>query len=91
MVQMIAVFLAKEQNTSLTARQRVFRDLNHPLGCYDDLELVRRFGFSRNSISQILELIANHLNCTDRSYAAPSLAGLCGTYIFLFWNVPDNL
>ena len=53
--------------------QRVFRDLNDPLDCYDDLELVRRFRFSRASISQITELIANYLNFTERSYASPHL------------------
>ena len=57
---MIPLFLAEdEENASSMARQRVFRVLNDPLNCYDDLELVRRFRFSRASISQITELIAN--------------------------------
>ena len=59
------------------ARQRVFRDLNDPLDCYDDLELVRRFRFSRVSISQITELIANYLNFTERYYAAPPRLQVC--------------
>ena len=72
MAQMIPLFLAEEEeNTSSIARQRVFRDLNDPLDCYDDLELVPRFRFSRASISQITELIADYLNFTKRSYAAP--------------------
>ena len=73
------------------ARQRVFRDLNDPLDCYDDLELARRFRFSRASVSQITELIANYLNFTDRSNAAPPLVGLCGSFISRFWNILDNL
>ena len=60
MAQMIPLFLAEdEENTSSMARQRVFRDLNEPLDCYDDMELVRRFRFSRASDSQITELIDN--------------------------------
>ena len=40
MAQMIPLFVAEdEENTSLIARQRVFRDLNDSLDCYDDLEL----------------------------------------------------
>ena len=39
MAQMIPLFLAEdEENTSSTARQRVFKDLNDPLVCYDYLE-----------------------------------------------------
>ena len=91
MAQMIPLFLAKEENSSSMARQRVFGDLNDPLDCYDDLELVRRFRFSRVSISQITELMANYLNFTKRSYAASPHLQVCGTSIFRFWNVPDNL
>ena len=69
----------------------VFRDLSDPLDCYDDLELIRRFRFSRASISQIKELIVNYLNFTERSYAVPTTSGLCGTSIFRFWNIPDDL
>ena len=69
MAQTIPLFLAEdEENTSSMAHQRVFRDLNDPLECYDDLELVRRFRISRASISQITELIANYLNFTERSF-----------------------
>ena len=65
MARMIPLFLAKdEENTSSMACQREFRDLNDPLECYDDLELIRRFRFSRASISQITELIAKYLNFT---------------------------
>ena len=78
MAQMIPLFLAEEEETSSSmARQRVFRDLNDPLDCYDDLELVRRFRFSRVSISQIIELIANYLNFTERSYAASPHLQVC--------------
>ncbi|KAI6646858.1 Nuclease HARBI1 [Oopsacas minuta] len=71
MAQMIPLFLAEEETSSSMARQRVFRDLNDLLDCYDDMELVRRFRFSRASISKITELIANYLNFTERSCAAP--------------------
>ena len=72
MAQMIPLFHAEdEENTSSMARQRVFRDLNDPLDCHDELEHVQSFRFSRASISQITELIANHLNFTECSYAAP--------------------
>ena len=38
---MIPLFLAEdEENTSSTGRQRVFRDLNLTLDCYDYLEHV---------------------------------------------------
>ena len=75
----------------LMARRQVFRDINDPLDCYDDLELVWLFHFFRASISQITEMITNYLNFTKRFYAAPPLGGLCDTSIFRFWNIPDNL
>ena len=72
MAQMIPLFLAEEEeNSSSMARHRVFRDLTDPLDCYDDLELVQRFRFSRSAISRITELITHRLNVTDRSHAAP--------------------
>ena len=70
MAQMIPLFLAEdEENASSMARQRVFRDRTDPLDCYDDLELVQRFRFSRSSISKITELISDRLNFTQRSQA----------------------
>ena len=78
MAQMIPLFLAEdEENTSSMACQRIFTDLNDPLDCCDDLELVRRFRFSRASIAQITEFIANYLNFTERSYAASSHLQVC--------------
>ncbi|KAI6653960.1 Nuclease HARBI1 [Oopsacas minuta] len=77
MAQMIPLFLAEEETSSLMARQRVFRDLNDPLDCYDDMELVRRFRFSRVSISKITELVTNYLNFTERSYAASPHLQVC--------------
>ena len=75
---MIPLFLAEdEENSSSMARQRVFRDLNDPLDCYDDLELVQRFRFSRSSISKITDLIDVHLNFTQRSRAAPPHLQVC--------------
>ena len=68
MAQMIPLFLAEEETSSSMARQR---------DCYDDLELVRRFRFSRVSISRITELIANYLNFTERSYAASPHLQVC--------------
>ena len=45
-----------------------------------------------NEYSEIsTELIANYLNFTDRSNAAPPLVGLCGSFISRFWNILDNL
>ena len=60
---MIPLFLAEEEeeNSSSMARQKFSRDLTDPLDCYDDLELVQRFRFSRSSISRITELIAHRL------------------------------
>ena len=59
------------------AREQVFRDRTDPLNCYDDLELVQRFRFSRSSISIITELIAPHLNSAERSHAAPPHLQVC--------------
>ena len=71
MALMIPLILAgDEENTSSMLCQRVFRDKNDLRYCCDDLELVRRFRFSRASISEITELIANYLNFTERFYAA---------------------
>ena len=53
MAVMIPLFLAEDEENSSMARQRVFRDRTDPLDCYDDLELVQRFRFSRSSISRI--------------------------------------
>ena len=51
MDQLIPLFLAEvEENSSSMARQRVSRDLTNPLDCYDDLELVQRFRFSRSAV-----------------------------------------
>ena len=80
---MIPQFLAEdEENTSSMAHRRVFRDLDDHPDCYDDLELVRRFRFSRASISQITEQIANYLNFTERSYAAPPHLQVCAALQF---------
>ena len=57
MARMIPLFLAEdEENTSTMTLQRVFR----------------RFRFSSASISHITGLIADYLNFTKRSYAAPT-------------------
>ena len=56
------------------APQHVFRDLNGPLDCYDDLELARSFRFFRALISQITVVIANY---SERSYAAPPHLQVC--------------
>ena len=61
MAQMIPLFLAEGEENSSMVRQRVFRDLTDPLDCYNDLELVQRFRFSRSSISRITELITHRL------------------------------
>ena len=75
---MILLFLAEDEEISSSmARQRVFRDLTNPLDCYDDLELVRRFRFSRSSISRITELIAPRLKLTKRSHTAPPHLQVC--------------
>ena len=50
MAGMIPLFLAEDEENSSMARQRVFRHRTDPLDCYDDLELVQRFRFSRSSI-----------------------------------------
>ena len=75
---MIPLFLAEdEENSSSMARQRVFRDLNDPLDCYDDLELVQRFRFSRSSISKFTDFIDVHLNFSQCSRAAPLHLQVC--------------
>ena len=51
--------------------------LNDPLDCYDDLELVQRFSFSRSSISKITDFIDVHLNFTQHSRAAPPHLQVC--------------
>ncbi|KAI6648709.1 Nuclease HARBI1 [Oopsacas minuta] len=52
------------------------------VNCYDDMELVRRFRFSRVSISKITELIANYLNFTERSYPASPHLLVCMALLF---------
>ena len=66
-----------EENISSMASQRVFWDLNDFIDRFDDLGLVRSFRFSRDSISQITELIASYLNFTERSYTAPPHLQVC--------------
>ena len=77
MAGMIPPFLAEDEENSSMARQRVFRDGTDPLDCYDDLELVQRFRFSRSSISRITGLIVTHLNSTERSHAADPHLQVC--------------
>ena len=66
-----------DEGNSFMVRQRVFRDRANPLDCYDDIKLVQRFRFSRSSISRSTELIATHLNSTERSHAAPPHLQVC--------------
>ena len=68
MTGLIPLFLSEEQENCL-ARERVIRDRRNLLDCYDDVELVLRFRFSRLAILKITELIQDHLNSTDGSYA----------------------
>ena len=75
MAGLIPLFLSEEQEKCL-ARERVFRDRSNPLDCYD-LELVQRFHFSRLTILEITELIQDHLNSTDISYAAHPHIQVC--------------
>ena len=49
MAGLIPLFLSAEEQECL-ARERVFRDRSNPLDCYDNLELVQRFRFSRLTI-----------------------------------------
>ena len=91
MAGLIPLFSAEEQENFL-ARERVFRDRSNPLDCYDDLELVQRFRFSRLSILKIAELIQGDLSSTDRSHAAhPHLQDMCGSTILRFGYISTNL
>ena len=74
MAGLIPLFSAEEQENFL---ERVFRDRSNPLDCYDDLELVQRFRFSRLSNLKIAELIQGDLNSTDRSHAAHPHLQVC--------------
>ena len=76
MAGLIPLFISEEEEDSL-ARERVFRDRSDPLDCYDDLELVQRFRFSRSAILKITKLIENKLNSTDRSHAAHPHVQVC--------------
>ena len=76
MAGLIPLFLSEEEEDCLS-RERLFRDCSNPLDCYDDLELVQRFRFSRIAILKITELIQDHLNSTDRSYAAHPHLQVC--------------
>ena len=88
---MISLFIAEdEENSSSMARQRVFGDRNDPLDCYDYLELVQRFRFSRSSISKITDLINVHLNLHSFPCCSPTFISLCGTSISYIRNVPDH-
>ena len=82
MAGLIPLFISEEEEDSL-ARERVFRDRSDPLDCYDDLELVQRFRFSRSAILKITKLIENKLNSTDRSHAAHPHVQVCVLYNFL--------
>ncbi|CAC5410350.1 HARBI1 [Mytilus coruscus] len=53
-------------------RERVFRDRTNPLDLYDDLELVERFRFDRQTILQIADLLQEDLeSSTLRNHAIP--------------------
>ena len=69
MAGLIPLFLSEEQEECLP-RERVFSDRCNPLDCYDELELVQRFRFSRLAILKNTELIQDYLNSTNRSFAA---------------------
>ena len=89
MAGLIPLFSAEEQENFL-ARERVFRDRSNPLDCYDDLELVQRFRFSRLSILKIAELIQGDLNSTDRFHAAHPHLQVC-VAILRFGYISTNL
>ena len=86
---MIPLFLAEDEENSSMARQRVFRDRTDPLDCYDDLELVQRFRFSRSSISRITGLIVTDLNSTKRSHAAAPHLQVCVALSFLLLELSN--
>ena len=69
--------MAEEEENSLAREERIFRDRRDPLDSYDDIELIRRFRFSKSAILKITELVGNHLNSTDRSHAAPPHIQVC--------------
>ncbi|CAC5403276.1 HARBI1 [Mytilus coruscus] len=53
-------------------REHVFRDRTNPLDLYDDLELVKRFRFDRQTILQIADLLQEDLeSSTLRNHAIP--------------------
>ena len=82
MAGLIPLFLSGEDEECLS-RERLFRDRSNPLDCYEDLELVQHFRFSRRAILKITELIQDHLNSTDRSYAAHPHLQVCVVLQFL--------
>ena len=64
MAGLIPLFISEEEENSFD-RERVFKDRSDPLDCYDDLELVQRFRFSRSAILTITKLIESSTPLID--------------------------
>ena len=81
MAQMIPLFFAEdEENTSSMEPQRVFRDLNDPVDCYDDLELVRRSASPELQFHRAFLCCSPHLQvCVARRiFASRTFQITCG-------------
>ena len=80
---MAAILLAIARERSLR-RQRVFRDRSNPLDCCSDLELIRRYRFPRQTISEFAQMVEIRLERpTQRSHPLPVISMVCLVFFLI--------
>ena len=69
-------------------RPRIFRDRTNPLDVYDDLDILRRFRMTRDTVVQVIDLISEDItHPTDRNRAiSPTLQTMCALRYYATGN-----
>ena len=60
---MAALFMYGRDRRQAIRRNRVFRDRNHPLEKFDDVELYTKFRFRRQDITGLTDEIKDDIRC----------------------------
>ena len=75
----VALFMIEEdENRRALRRDRVFRDRLNPLDVYDDVEILRRYRFTRPVLLEVIDLLEDDISpFTRRSHAVPATLQVC--------------
>ena len=75
----VALFMIEEdENRRALRRDRVFRDRLNPLDVYDDVDILRRYRFTRPVLLEVIDLLEDDISpFTRRSHAVPATLQVC--------------